>query len=342
MRAGALRALVASLLLAGAPAPAAAAAADEGCPLPPDRAGRPEAGAGPTPVRVGLHLVDVVGVDDARESFEADVLIQVRWRDPRLALGVPCVVPASQVWSPEFELGNSVGARAWLEPSVRIEPDGVVHGIQRYLGEFRTSLDLRDYPFDRQHLTFRFGSLAYGHEELDVQVEDATSRELEVAGWRVGPVSARTDSLLALSVRGSELRQEHVRVHYDLEVERDPTAYVRRAIAPLLLIVLMSFAVFWIEPTHIGPQLGVATTAMLSLIAFLFALQRSVPPVPYMTRMDHLVLGALALVFLAFVEAVTTSRLAGSGRLEAALRIDRAARVAFPLALAVLVWLALA
>lgn len=331
------------VLLLGAAAPLAAGADDGGCPIAPSaRTSRPDPGAGPTRVHFGLHVVDVTAVHESRETFEADIVVLTWWRDPRLASGETCIVGADRVWRPEFELGNAVGARTGLAPEVRIEPDGTVRRVQRYVGEFRTRLDLRDYPFDRQLLEFRFGSLAYGPDEVRPELAPATTSELEIAGWRVGAITGRTDSLRAIAIRAPGLQQDHVRVHYRLAMERDPAAYVRRAIVPPVIIVLMSFAVFWIDPTQIAPRLGVATTAMLSLIAFLFALQNLVPPVPYMTRLDQLVLGSLVLVFLAFAEAVLASAAAGRGRRALAKRIDRIARVAFVPALGVVVWIALA
>jgi hypothetical protein len=87
--------------------------------------------------------------------------------------------------------------------------------------------------------------------------------------------------------------------------------------------------VFWIDPTNAGAQLGVATTAMLSLIAYRFAIDQSVPKVAYLTRMDYFVIGASVLVFLALCEVVWTSRLAQTNRLATAKCMDRWSRVVF-------------
>lgn len=331
---------VLGVALAGASARAEGAGA---CPQPVDvDFTRPKPETGPTPVQVGIHLIDVHGIDDAAETFESDIFLLVQWRDPRLAFGSPCRLPLSEIWSPELLVGNAVRVTSWLEPVARIGEDGSVHYVQRYLGKFRTKLDLREYPFDRQTLPFTLVSIAYGPSEVAATARDATARDFEIAGWRRGPITGRTDNMAGISIQDVGGRQEHLRVHYELQLERDPAAYVRRAIVPLLIIVLMSFAVFWIDPGQIGPQLSVSSVSILSLIAFLFALQRSVPPVPYMTRLDQLVLGSLVLVFLAFIEAVITSTLAGRGRHVLAVRIDRIARWAFLPALVLVAWISLA
>ena len=64
----------------------------------------------------------------------------------------------------------------------------------------------------------------------------------------------------------------------------------------------MSWAVFWVDPKEIGPQLGLAATSMLTLIAFQFAFTGLLPRISYLTRADRFVFSASLLVFLALVE----------------------------------------
>ena len=100
---------------------------------------------------------------------------------------------------------------------------------------------------------------------------------------------------------------------------------------PLIVIVCMSWAVFWINPDQLGVQIGVASTSILTLIAFLFSLSSVLPPISYLTRMDFFVFSSLVLVFLAFGEAMLTCTLATQDRLSLARRIDVFARWIFPL-----------
>jgi hypothetical protein len=111
---------------------------------------------------------------------------------------------------------------------------------------------------------------------------------------------------------------------------------VWRVIGPLTFIVLMSWAVFWIDPGSFGVQIGLASTSILTLVAFLFSLNNVLPPLSYLTRMDVFLFSSLALAFLAFGEAIMTAVLKGRGREGRALRVDRWARWAFPIAFAIL------
>jgi hypothetical protein len=94
---------------------------------------------------------------------------------------------------------------------------------------------------------------------------------------------------------------------------------------------MMSWSVFWIDPADGGTQIGVATTTMLTLIAFRFAIDNSLPRISYLTRLDEFVMASTVLVFLILFEVIITSRLAKTGLHERALKIDRWSRLVFPL-----------
>ena len=108
----------------------------------------------------------------------------------------------------------------------------------------------------------------------------------------------------------------------------------------MVLVVAMSWVAFWINPERVEAQLAVAATSMLSLVAFRFAVAQLVPPLSYFTRLDVFMTGATLLVFLALVEVAGTSYMQQGGKHDLALRVDVGARLAFPAALAVLLWIA--
>jgi cadmium resistance protein CadD (predicted permease) len=102
-------------------------------------------------------------------------------------------------------------------------------------------------------------------------------------------------------------------------------------IAPLFLIVMMSCTVFWIDLSNASSRIGVATSAILTLIAYRFVLAGLLPRLPYMTRMDYFTLGSTLVVFLALVEVILASALANGSYVRMAHTIDKYARLAFPI-----------
>ena len=62
--------------------------------------GKRPPGDGPTELAASFYVVDVFGIDSVEQSVHADVIYQVRWRDPRLAKpgSERRRMPVSQIW----------------------------------------------------------------------------------------------------------------------------------------------------------------------------------------------------------------------------------------------------
>lgn len=117
--------------------------------------------------------------------------------------------------------------------------------------------------------------------------------------------------------------------------------YVRKMLGPLFLILMMAYAVLWIEPGQFGPQIGVCTGAIFSFIAFRFSLSILLPRISYFTRMDEFVFGATLLVFLPLGKAIVTSRLVKAERTTLVRKLDRWSRWLYPVCAVALAWFTL-
>lgn len=308
---------------------AAVAAGADPCAIPQDVARtRPDAGGAPVEVAVGVYLVDVLEIDDVRESFRVDVVLVLRWRDPRLAAQARgaslegCRLTLDDVWHPRLQPINE-GDRRELLRDLRVSADGEVRFRARAVSELSAELDLHEFPWDEQRLALRLASLDYGGDDVVFRVdEERTGRlpKIAPAGWDV--VANTSDPGVApLSAAGQDReRLDHV------VVVRRQVGYYFWNFVPLGFIVLMAWSVFWLDPNVSASQLSIATASIFSLIAFLLGLRQLLPRVGYLTQADKLVLAATVLVFLAFGEVVLTNRLTHQGRGELALRVDWHAR----------------
>ena len=115
--------------------------------------------------------------------------------------------------------------------------------------------------------------------------------------------------------------------------------YVGKAFVSVAIIVFMSWVVFWISPTQVGPRLSVAVTSMLTLIAYRFLLGQVLPPVSYLTRLDYFLLGSTLIVFVTLVQVALTSTMSDEDQVVRANTVNRTSRWVFPVSfLALFVW----
>jgi len=286
-------------------------------------------GEGPTRVEVMFYIMDLMRVIDTEQAFEADVFVLASWNDPRQIRERVQVVPTDEVWVPKVLMFNKREVSSTLPEEVEIRPDGTVIYRQRLTGTFASALDLTRFPMDSQ--TFEIRLVVYGASPDEVLLVESTvfpasrSTTLSITDWRIGELETSTGtfsptpagpklSTFSVSVKGKRL------IGY----------YVVQMLIPLILIVGMSWVVFWIDPSVVPARMSISVTTVLTLIAYRFMIGSLVPKLPYLTSMDYLLLGATVLVAGSLVTVATGTYLVGQDRAAAAARLNRIARPVFP------------
>jgi hypothetical protein len=293
---------------------------------------RPDPEGQPTEVSVGVYLIDLQAINDSAQSFDADIFFAATWKDPRLVSGAEslegCRMALDDVWNPRLIFINERSVKRLFDDKVSVEADGTVEYLQRLQGEFTTPLRLREFPFDHHELSLEVVSRRYSAKQVAFIPEKSggSLAELTITDWEVG------EGYAEVLERYIEPRDRYIAsVRYLVPVERRLGFYAMKTFLPLTLIVCMSWAVFWIKPGMLPPQIGVSTSAILTLIAFQFSLGYMLPRLSYLTRADRFLIGSTLLVFLAFGEALWTAYLATHDREARAVGIDQRSRVLFPI-----------
>ncbi len=330
--------VVLSFILAGIAVPNAAIAQSEvGC-TPPSMATAvlPQTSSGPVEVGLGFFFTDVLGVSDADQNIDVDVAMIMEWTDPRLVGYGGCFLPFTSVWTPRASLLNSSRLTAkyvQARDRVQVLDNGRVRYIQRYSGIISTYHDLSYFPFDRQDFEFRMITPLYASDQVQfvpIDKDIGIANRLNIEDWEFGEVTAKvTDESLPT------YDLPHSMMTVTLHAERGILFYLFKVLVPLLLIVSMSWVVFWIPPSKFEAQIGFGATSMLTLIAFQFGLVNSVPKLTYFTSMDYLVIGATVLVYAAMFEALCTAMIFRRGHEDRAKMIERKSRWLFPLLLVI-------
>jgi hypothetical protein len=319
------------LLAAVTTSPAAAIELDVGM------RSRPEADAGPTKVTIELYVIDIAKIDDRDQTFKADLSIRLQWHDPRLARrGENDVIslPLSDIWNPRLRILNQRDVKMHFPEIARIDAEGTVAYEQRYSGDFTTMADIHRFPFDERTIRITMGTVDLSPSDISLAFTDATigrAEILSVPNWTIGDVTPKTGVFRIFDGR------EFLKFDIELIGSRKSTYYIWSVIIPLILIVMMSWSVFFVKPKHLSSQLTMAATSMLTLIAYRFAISSVLPPVPYLTRMDVFITGSTVFVFLALAESVTTGTLADNEHNIFAEKLDSIARIVFPSVFAVFV-----
>ncbi len=299
---------------------------------------RPAADAGATHVSVGIWAVDISNIDSAQQNFTAEIAVVLRWKDSRLAHTGKGVVryPLEQIWHPRISIVNETNSVTRKFPdSVEVDPDATVTYRQRYVGAFTQPLRLQSFPFDRQTFRVQLVAVRYPRNEVTFVPDQRWIRDgLKEAGGISPSITVPDWTIEKWNVKPLVYAvapgMQYSSYALEFTASRNVQHYILKVILPLVLIVIMSWAVFWIDPINASSQVSIAMTSMLTLIAYRFSIDSQLPLLPYMTRLDVFILTSTLLVFFSLVEVVVTIMLDNGQKKKRAKRIDGFCRVIFP------------
>lgn len=293
---------------------------------------KPDSEAEPKKVSVRVGLLDFNEVDDGKQSFTANIYFEAKWRDESLAHKGPLEItkPKSEVWNPQFSIVNRRGAvTATLPEIVRISPSGDVTYSQRIYGDFSQYLDLKDFPFDTQEFSIQVVSPHKANEIDVVQNSELPSRiaeKITLPDWTINDWSVTFDDF---RVESGAIPRGAFALKF--VAKRKQGYFIYKIILPLVLIVTMSWVVFWIPLAVTAPRIGLPATVMLTLIAYRYSIDQIIPQISYLTRIDMFILLATVLVYFSLIETAIAAALHERNHKKWARQLDRVCRVVFPL-----------
>lgn len=296
---------------------------------------RPTIWGEPTEVRIRIYVIDLDEVNSAQQNFAASVFYEARWNSPYLKHKGPGPIHrnVTAVWTPRLAIvGLQMAWKSYPE-YVEIQPDGEVIYRQKVWGRFSQPMNLRDFPWDSQTLSIHIAAAGLFEEHVKMVPFALDGRgsgiapefsvpDFDVVSWQVEPKPYLTK--IGRSGTAGFLMQ--------IEVKRRVNYYIMKVIIPLCLIVIMSWLPRWIHPEQIGTNIGVSTTAFLTLIAYLFAVTVMLPRVSYVTRIDWFIMLSTLLVFLCLLQTVANTAFVKT-REKLVRRMDFVSRGAYPLLL---------
>ncbi len=294
--------------------------------------GRPGKKDVPTEVYIAVYIIDLDNVSSADQNFTANVFVKTQWNDPRLKHNKSGLISMGlkDIWHPRLQFLNQ--QRLWftIGKTVSVSQDGEVTFRERAWGDFSQPLSLHDFPFDSQYFNVQIVPMGYSHNEVkliqNTKTKSGMAQTFSVADWEILNFEAKAFEYNPFN------EEEYMNgFQVSIHAKRESNYFITTIIIPLVMIVMMSWAVFWIDPKQSGTQMSVAMTTMLTLIAFRFAVAASLPNISYLTRMDIVILSSTILVFASLLEVVITSVLSLSNKLELARRVDKVSRWVFPI-----------
>ena len=309
----------------------------------------------PCTVNLSLAILDIPKIDEATETFDIDAYLDIEWKDPTaydelvkngLNNGVTYQSSSTDEalatlknigWFYIVEFANQAKKREILYSTLKIEPDGNIQYCERLLITLRSEYKLYKYPFDSQSLRIRIESSGYDASKMIFKadrivfyrpigsIESCVVLEDWALSQEIMTEAGTTHSQLS--------DKDWPYIEIKIEADRKFGYHLWKIFLPLVLIIFISWSVFWIEKAEVSSRLSLALIGFLTAISFGFITSSGLPEIPYLTLMDYTIIGIYVFMTLTVIEVVSTYILANYGKEAAAATINLHSRWAFPLAL---------
>ena len=302
-------------------------------------------------VKIGMSIDQIVNVDQQSENFTVVGSLQMVWQDSALAFSpakcncsikkmklneLVSLAKKNDIFLPLFTFSNQQGNR-WTQTQVAfIEPSGRTTYRERFTVTLQApDFNFSAYPFDRQ--------------KFNVDIDLAVPTEVFIFEGIKNPVDPLGDQLGEEEWSVINFSQGVKDVPYGkillssrftttLEMNRHLIFYVVRIFVPLILILSVSWAIFFLK--DYGKQLDVASGNLLVFIAFNFTISDDLPRLGYLTLLDRMIITSFCCAALVVIISVCQKRLVAKGQEKLAGRIDNLVLIFYPMTYIVLVAMA--
>jgi Neurotransmitter-gated ion-channel ligand binding domain len=292
----------------------------------------------PTFVAVGLFIAEVTEVNEVENTFTIEVFMDNVWCDPnrpsrdqsrrKTITGTAAEERLNDGWNPNITFVDEIEAPSEENQELKLFPDGTVEYQQKLNVTLENRYDLRKFPFDRQKLRIELESFDWPAKDVVLKREAdkvAFSERFEIPEWRAVAVGSDIRKM-----REARARRPFSELVVTLEVDRESGFYVWKVLVPLVLLVGISWSVFWMSGETLAARIAISFTGILTVVAYQFVVNEVLPKVTYFTLWDTILLLSFVLMALTVAVNVLQAVLRIKRRENLANEIDATARVAFP------------
>ncbi len=309
----------------------------------------PPVGQGPVVVEMGFLLSNITEISEEHETFDFEGILSMHWRDSRLAYnpedtgydelfyqGSYQFNEVFSGWWPQIILVNEAGRFDREGVMLRITPQGDVYYTEDIDAVAKAQLNLKRYPFDHQQFVATFEVLGFDNQQVVLRADQHTSglwkddaHKVRVPQWREPQVSTSAVEYDPVYITGDKNPVTAFKVQVD--ISRDPFYTLRLIGFPVMVFVMLSWSVFWMDRSSVGDRMDISFIGILTVVAYQIMSSGSLPKISYLSVMMAFMIISFLMMCATVTVNLKVASLDNSGRFEAGNRVDKYCRVIFPL-----------
>ena len=303
---------------------------------------------GPVIVTVSFELRDINHIDDEAETFEFTGVLKLSWHDPRQAFD-PVIEGTEEKmyqghfqfnevftgWFPQLVLVNESGRYEKHGVLLRVRPDGSLTSFVTVDAAAKVDLDLRRYPIDQQRLEAVFEVLGFDSNEVVLRVESGYEdgvlnfdQLFRMPQWYLTGLNS------SIGTRNTPLAGNETAISTfigSMDLQRRALFILRLVMMPLMIIVMLSWSVFWMDNSSLGDRISVSFIGILTVVAYQLVLSEILPRIAYFTLTNAFLNISFFIMCATVIVNLRVGNLDRQGLFEEGDRLDRRCRWMFPM-----------
>ena len=297
--------------------------------------------AGVTKVDISLYVIDISNINAVENTYRLEGLMNLVWCDPRLQnnasdrylqrqtyLEEDAAIKISRIWWPSISFVNEVGEYFRKNQELIILNNGTVNYEEKFSVELKSFFDLTKFPFDEQTLNVEIESFAWNNDYLQLYREDRKigfNPDINLPEWKIVNLETQIK-------RKQELREQKPFSKFLIHIKliRKPGFYLWKVLIPVVILVIISWSVFWMIEESLADRISFSLTGILTIVAYQFLISEKLPNISYLTLMDAILSLSFVIMSLTVAENIVISRLNMINQKLLAARLDSICRFVFP------------
>ncbi|XP_063231516.1 pH-sensitive chloride channel 2-like [Bacillus rossius redtenbacheri] len=290
----------------------------------------PDSGDAPLNVMTRLHVYYLGLVDAHSLQFTLHILTRFRWRDPRLDYSAASprtrqVVSEGfikeHIWNPHVYLVNehesSVMGSGQKDVLVTVDPDGMVSLSSRMKMKLSCLMDLQKFPFDEQKCPLVLESWTYNSSELvlnwDLDTPVSVNKDLHLPEYNLinmwcnystatYSIENSNSSIAPFIPYYTRFAGNYSSLEVQFHLAREVGHYIMDYFMPSILLVVVSWVSFWLDPNAVPGRTVLGTSTMLTFITLTRNMGSALPKVSYIKATEIWFIVCTGFIFGSLVE----------------------------------------
>ncbi len=305
----------------------------------------PSSDGKPLEVQVAFQLRNINLIDDQSEKFQFSGVLTLIWQDPRQAFnpaeelvsekiyqGNSQVNELSTAWYPQVVLVNDADQYETQGILLRVLPDGTSILTETINAIAKGNLKMKRYPFDSQQLMAVFEVFGFDQSQVELKLNpkliNSFADKIRISQWELLNLRSEIDEINVLHT-GVPSKSSTFNVIIDLK--RQSFFMLRLVVFPLVLLVMLSWSVFWMDRSSLGDRVNISFIGILTVVTYQIVLSGILPHIAYVTLMTLFLNISFLIMALAVVMNLVVSHCDRLGKNHRGDLIDRRCRLIFPL-----------